>query len=91
MQPRLRFSPYTIVIGLFVLGLMVYALAAGDPLGYVLLVVLALFLGVPALLIAVLSARDRHETPPSAPTQRPLDASTQQEGGRASQDGDPRD
>lgn len=53
-----RLPHYTVAVSLLVLALMVYALAQGDPLGYVLATVLVLFIGLPAIVIWALSRRD---------------------------------
>ena len=58
MKRLAHLPPYTVAVSVLVLALMVYALAKGDPLGYVLATVLVLFIGVPALLIWALSRRD---------------------------------
>ncbi|HEX6121909.1 MAG TPA: hypothetical protein VFY89_02060 [Ktedonobacterales bacterium] len=53
-----RLPRYTVAVALLVLALMVYALAKGDPLGYILATVLVLFIGLPAVVIWALSRRD---------------------------------
>jgi hypothetical protein len=58
MKRLAQLPPYTVAVSVLVLALMVYALAKGDPLGYVLATVLVLFIGVPAVVIWTLSRRD---------------------------------
>ncbi|MGH2516793.1 MAG: hypothetical protein ACRDHP_14160 [Ktedonobacterales bacterium] len=53
---------YTIFISVLLLGLVIYGIATGNPFGYVIAGVLFVFIGLPALIIFVVSRtqRQRH-------------------------------
>ncbi|MBF6590358.1 MAG: hypothetical protein IVW57_07480 [Ktedonobacterales bacterium] len=68
-----RIPPYTGLMGLLVLGITIYALTQGDPLGYILATGLVVFLGLPALVIWRLSARDQRASASRPPTPPPGD------------------
>ena len=68
MKRLAHLPPYTVAVSVLVLALMAYALAKGDPLGYVMATVLVLFVGLPRVLIWALSRRDAHRTRSAAHT-----------------------
>lgn len=60
----MRVSPGTAfrgVLALLWLGLVVYVVAQGDPVGYIIVVVVGVFVGLPVLVLSLVGRGDRSE------------------------------
>jgi hypothetical protein len=71
----LRISPYTAIVAMLVLVVMVVALSQGNPVGYILATVLLVFVAAPGLVIWA-HARHEHSGETSTTSEPPPPADT---------------